>query len=112
VTVHSFCYGVSAEGVEEEAILAATATFVNVAGKVLFLYCYAPQDHIEWTRSASKIWTEKIMASNPQPPAGSSGSRGMDWRKVLTKGVGGAILGGLIALILGVFSIFKRKKED
>jgi hypothetical protein len=105
-------FGVSVEGVDEEAILAATATFVNVAGKILFLYCYAPQDHIEWTRSASKTWAEKIMTSNPQPPAGSSGSRGMDWHKVFKKGVVGAIMGGLIGLIVGMFSIFKRKKED
>lgn len=104
-------YGVSAEGAKEELIVSATATFVNVSGKVLFLYCYAPQDEIEWTRTASKSWAEKVMDSNTQPPARSSGGRGMDWDKVIEKGIVGAITGGLIALIIGVLSIFKKRKK-
>jgi len=102
-------YGVSAEGTKEEMIVSATTTFVNVSGKVLFLFCYGPQADLEWTRSASKSWTEKVMVSNTQPPARSSGGRGIDWSKVLGKGIVGAIVGGLIALILGFFSRFKKK---
>lgn len=105
-------YGISTEGVEKKAIMAVTTTFVNVAGKVLFLYCYAPQDQIEWTRSASKTWAEEVMASNSQPPTGSSARRGINWGEVLGKTIGGAVIGGLIALILGLISFFKRKKKD
>lgn len=104
-------YGVSAEGIKEELIVSATTTFVNVSGKVLFLYCYGPQDELEWTRSASISWAEKVMVSNTQPPARSSGGRGMDWNKVFEKGIVGAITGGLIALIFGVLSIFKKRKK-
>jgi hypothetical protein len=104
-------YGVSAEGTKEELIVSATTTFVNVSGKVLFLYCYGPQDELEWTRSASKSWAEKVMVSNTQPPVRSSGGRGMDWNKVFEKGIVGAIIGGLIALIFGVLSIFKNRKR-
>jgi hypothetical protein len=104
-------YGVSAEGTKEELIVSATATIVNISGKVLFLYCYGPQGELEWTRSASKSWAEDVMGSNTQPPAHSSGGRGMDWNKVVEKGIVGAITGGLIALIFGVLSIFKKKKK-
>lgn len=104
-------YEVSAEGVKEESVMSATATFVNVSGKVLFLYCYGPQGDLEWTRNASRAWTEKVMASNAQPPARSYDGRGINWDKVIEKGIVGAITGGLIALIFIVFSIFKRKKN-
>ena len=102
-------YGATVEGSKEDFIVSATATFVNGAGKILFLYCYGPQEELEWTRSASKAWAGMVMASNAQPPSHSSGSRGIDWNKVLEKGIVGAIVGGLIALVLGVFSRFKKK---
>ena len=104
-------YGVSAEGAKEKVIVSATTTFVNVSGKVLFLYCYGPQDELEWTRSASKSWVEKVMVSNTQPPARSSGGRGIDWSKMLEKVIVGGIIGGLIALILGFLSKFKKKAK-
>lgn len=103
-------YGISAEGTKDESIVSATVTFVNVSGKVLFLYCYGPQDELEWTRSASKYWAEKTMDSNTQPPTRSSGGRRMEWNKIIEKGIGGAVIGGLIALILGALSLFRKKK--
>lgn len=104
-------YGVTTEGTKEESIVSATATYVNVAWKVLFLYCYGPKDDLEWTRSASKKWAEQVMNINAQPPAKSSGGRGLDWNKVIEKGIVGAVSGGLIALIIGVLSIFRKKKK-
>jgi hypothetical protein len=103
-------YGASTERSKEAFIISATATFVNIAGKILFLYCYGPQKDLEWTRDASKAWTSMVMASNSQPPSRSSGSLSMDWNKVFEKGSIGAIAGGLIALIFGVFSRLKKKK--
>jgi hypothetical protein len=103
-------YGASTERSKEAFIISATATFVNIAGKILFLYCYGPQKDLEWTRDASKAWTSMVMASNSQPPSRSSGSLSMDWNKVFEKGIIGAIAGGLIALIFGVFSRLKKKK--
>ncbi len=102
-------YGAAVEGSKKDFIVSATATFVNVAGKILFLYCYGPQEDLEWTRKASKAWAEMIMASNDQPPSDLSGGRGFDWSKVLEKGIVGAIAGGLIALFFGIFSRFRRK---
>ena len=51
------------------------------------------------------------MASNAQPPARLSGGHGINWDKVIEKGIVGAITGGLIVLIFGVFSIYRRKKN-
>jgi hypothetical protein len=102
-------YGVVVDGSKEDFIVSATVTLVNVAGKILFLYCYGLQEELEWTRTASKAWTGMVMESNTQPPSRSSGRRGFDWGKVIEKGIVGAIVGGLIALVLVVFSRFKKK---
>lgn len=59
-----FNYGVAVEGSQKKFAVSATATYVNVSGRVIFLYCYAPKDELEWTRNASKVWTESVMASN------------------------------------------------
>lgn len=56
------------EAETKEDISAATATVMNVGGKLLFLYCYAPQEDLEWTRTASQAWTENIIAANAAPP--------------------------------------------
>jgi hypothetical protein len=50
------------------------------------------------------------MINNAQPPSHSSGGRGIDWSKVLEKGIVGAIFVCLIALVLGIFSRFKKKR--
>ena len=102
-------YGASVDGSKEDFIVSATATFVNVAGKLLFLYCYGPQNDLEWTRNASKAWAGMVTTSNFPPPSRSAGSGGIDWGRVFDKAISGAIIGGLIALIFGIFSRFKKK---
>jgi len=103
-------YGVAAGQETTEEIVSATATFLNASGTVLFLYGYASKDELEWTRDASMKWAESVMASNSQPPAKSPSGSGFNWNKVMEKGFIGAITGGLIALVIGVLSKFKRKK--
>ncbi len=102
-------YGVSAEGLKEESVMVVTSTFINVSGKIIFLYCYGPQSDLEWTRNAIKSWTERVLSSNDQPPTQSSG--GINWDKVIEKGIVGAIIGGLIGLVLSLISLFKKKKN-
>ncbi len=65
------------EGTKENVIVSATCTYVNVAGKVLFLYCYGPQKDLEWTRSTTKAWATMVLDSNSQPPSHTSGGRGI-----------------------------------
>ena len=102
-------YGITAGNDNLEEIVSATSTFLNASGSVLFLYGYAPKDELEWTRSASMRWAESVMASNTQPPQESPRSRGFNWGKIFEKGLIGAIVGGLFALIAGAVAIFKRK---
>ena len=49
-------YEVAAEGVKETNIVAATSTYLNAAGRVLFLYSYGPQGDLGWTRTTSRDW--------------------------------------------------------
>lgn len=103
-------YGASAEGHKEDLIVSSTSTLVNISGKVLFLYCYGAKEDLEWTRSASKAWAERIIKNNTQPPSNSPGNGGIDWERVIEKGIAGAIIGGLIVLLSSFFSRSKKKK--
>ena len=102
-------FGITAQSAKKDLIVAATATFVNVAGKVLFLYCYGSQEDLEWTRSASKAWAARIIESNALPPSRSSGSVGFNWSRILEEGIVGAIVGVLLAMLFSVYSRFKKK---
>jgi hypothetical protein len=104
-------FGVTVEGSKKDVIVSVTATIVNVAGKVLFLYCYGAQKDLEWTRSASEAWAGIVMAGNSQPPSQSSDSGGFDWNRVLEKALIGAIVGGLMGLFAALFSRSKKKKS-
>lgn len=48
-----------------DTLLAATATFVHVRGKILFLYAYGAENDLEWTRAISAEWADAIVAANP-----------------------------------------------
>ena len=56
-------------------------------------------------------WSEQSINSNPQPPEKSNGGGGFDLKSILYKGLVGAVTGGLIALIFGVLSFFKKKEK-
>ena len=58
--------------VEESFTVAMTTTTANVAGTVLFFYVYAPEEDLEWTRTASREWVDQVLAQNDAPPAQSS----------------------------------------
>lgn len=94
---------------KKNTIISATSTFLNTSGAVLFLYGYGPQNQLEWTRSASMKWAENVMTSNSQPPQKSPNGGGINWGKVFEKGLVGAIVAGLFALIAGAVAIFKKK---
>lgn len=94
---------------KKSSIISLTSTFLNTSGAVLFLYGYGPQNELEWTRSASMKWAENVMASNSQPPQKSPNGGGFNWGKVFEKGLVGAIVGGLVALIAGAVAIFRKK---
>lgn len=86
-------------------VIAATMTLLHVKDRVLFVYAYGAQDDLDWSREASRAFADAIVAAN----AGDMGSRasshvprssrGIDWDKVVSRGVGGATLALLVALI-------------
>lgn len=92
------------DGRSEDFVGTATATIIYVKGKILFLYCYGEEKDLEWGRKASKDWSADIIAANPSdvttflkesiPIVG-----GVDWNRVLTQAVVGAIIGGIVGLI-------------
>lgn len=77
-----------------------TATFVHIKGKVLFLYSYAEESGLEWSKQASHKWANNVVLSNPsdlqtsvKETIPSSVSR-IDWGQVAVAGV----VGGIVSL--------------
>ncbi len=86
-------------------IVVVTTTFMHVKGKVLFLYSYAEEEGLEWSRQASKQWASAVVAANPPDLQSSvkeslpSAVAGIDWGKVGAKAFAGAIIGLIIGLV-------------
>lgn len=86
-------------------VVALTATFVHVKGKILFLYSYADEADLEWTRQASRDWAQAVIAANPSGPADAAKEAlpatvaGIDWGQVGEKALGGALIGVVVGLI-------------
>ena len=113
-SIHYSLYGggsTSMEKTKKDFIFSGTVAVANVAGKILFLYCYGPQEYLEWTRNASKNWADAVMNSNSPPPLRSSGSGGIDWEQVFAKGIVGGIVGLILGLVLWIFRSFKNRKS-
>ncbi len=103
-------YGMTVEGQSSSSVVAATSTFMNPAGSLLFLYAYGDKDELEWTRSASATWANQIRELNAPPPAKSAGGAGFDWSRFGGKVVVGAVIGALVGLVGGL--VFRKKKAD
>ncbi|MCB1634984.1 MAG: hypothetical protein KDI37_07485 [Xanthomonadales bacterium] len=99
-------------GEQTDTALVVTSTYINVAGKVLFLYTYAPSADLDWTRQASKDWAAAILASNDTAEPAEKLNWGIDWGRVAEKGLIGAAVGGIIGLIMWIASWRKRKRTD
>lgn len=86
-------------------VAVVTATFVHVKSKVLFLYSYADEAGLEWSRAASRQWARSVVLANPPDVQSSvkeslpSAVTRIDWSRVGTKAIAGAIIGLLIGLI-------------
>ncbi|QDT30730.1 hypothetical protein [Gimesia panareensis] len=97
-------YNMQANGSQEDAVLCCTTTFLNTDGKILFLYCYADQDEMEWTRQASRSWAESILSSNAQAPDETPGNGGLRQYRWAIKWV-------IFGLIFALASIIKSAKN-
>lgn len=89
-------------------VTVVTMTFVHVRGKVLFLYSYAEESGLEWSKRASREWADAVIAANPSDFQTSvieglpSVISGIDWKQVNARAVGGAIVGAILGLIVGL----------
>lgn len=96
--------------------IAGTTTILYVKAKLLFLYAYAPENALAWTREVSKQWAADILARNPSSAElakmeehGPGGWRGPQ-NTILRNALIGAIIGGLIGGLRG-FARKKRKSQ-
>jgi hypothetical protein len=86
-------------------VVATTLTFVHIKGKVLFLYSYAQESGLDWSRSTSKQWAEAVVKANPSDFQSTIDENlpvavtGMDWGRVGARGLVGAFIGVLIGLL-------------
>lgn len=96
-------------------VAVVTVTFIHVKGKVLFLYSYAEESGLDWSRNISSQWANTVVKANPSGfqsiikenlPAAVTG---IDWGEVGVK----TLIGAFIGLIIGLISwIVKRGKSS
>lgn len=92
-------------GNEASTVVVTTTTVVYVKAKVLFLYSYAEESGLEWSREISKQWADSIVSANPPDVVSSirestpSVVRRMDWEKIAGKAIAGGAVGSICVLI-------------
>jgi hypothetical protein len=83
---------------------------VRILNRLIYVYVYSiyrdPSD-LDWVRSTSSDWIDKITAANFEqqsriPASGSTGLSSFDWSRVIEKGAAGAIVGGILGLLVAV----------
>jgi len=97
-------YGEQSEITEGHLVRALTTTFANVSGKVVSLWCYGTKDNLEWTRTASAEWLEKIVAANPEAPPVA---RNLRLYEAVDKGI---IAFAAVVVFLLVYSVVRSLK--
>tara|TARA_R100000027_G_scaffold67739_1_gene68363 strand:+ start:22186 stop:23028 length:843 start_codon:yes stop_codon:yes gene_type:complete len=104
-------YDVSANDANSEVIVAATSTFLNLSGVVLFQYSYASKPDLEWTREISKDWAEATFLANDVDISTSEEFHTEPWKETVTYGVLGAACGVGATLIYVFISRRKNRKR-
>lgn len=97
-------------GNQVSSVTVATASFVYVKRKVLFLYCYAEQDGLEWSREISRTWSEAVVAANPSDVP--SEERVSSWARIALGAVGGALIGMVVGILGWVILRRKPRRQE
>lgn len=88
-----------------------TTTLVHVRGKVLFLYAYADEAGLDWSREAPARWAEAVLEANP--PGFLDRVRDVFGERSLTRHVVvGAIVALGIALVARSRSARKKARQQ
>ena len=88
--------------------VSVTSTWIHVRGRALQLYAFGEKDGLDWTREASKQWSEAILAANPPDErsvaleSGQKQDGGIDWMRSLVTGL-------IVAGVWGAFDFTRRK---
>lgn len=97
-------YGMSGQGGSPESFeMSATVTVVHLKAKIVFLYAAGRKEDIEWTRTASREWVERIVAANPSTGETAAQERGnINWAALAGMFVAVALVAGFtIARVFG-----------
>ena len=98
-------------------VVVTTATIVHIKGKLLFLYTYAEESGLDWSKDAAKQWAEAVIAANPSDPqtatkeAQTPSAVNIDWNQVGEKAIVGGVIGGIIALFSVLLRRFRPQKK-
>lgn len=112
-------YQVSAEGEKFDHVVVSGTSFIRVKQKVLYAYVYSTyesQEDLRWTQLVSRKWVNNILESNKNSSIvgqshSSSTETGIDMDSLLNKAISGAIAGGLIAVLIGIFQWAKKLRR-
>jgi hypothetical protein len=68
VSFSAICKAVVKNADEKEVTVLSICTFtiINVGGKNLFIYVFAEEEGLEWSREISRIWVNAIFENNPE----------------------------------------------
>ena len=90
----------------DEGYLVAGATNVlHVGNRIIFAYVYTTyesEDDRQWIRQVSDQWSAEILTENPDSPRLSAWFQQFDWARVGDKALIGAIIGGVIGIIITI----------
>jgi hypothetical protein len=105
----------SAEGQQLDHLVAGATSIMRVKGNLMYSHVYskyATAQDLDWVRTTTSVLADQIQAANIGEGTSAKADyrrTGFDWNKVITYGIAGAILAGIIALLKG---FAKRKKEN
>jgi hypothetical protein len=103
--------GVGGGTQQSVSMVAVTATFLNTAGRVLFLYAYGGKDDLDWTRESSEAWQTAILSRNAPPPQKPAKTE-FQWGRVTGKALVAGIVGGVAGLLGFIFSKKNRRESS
>jgi len=89
-------------------------TLLHVRAKVVYLAVAGPTEELEWTRTAAREWTERILAANPSTGeiAAQEGGGPFEWWVVVKYTFLGALAAGVLATVIQVARRRARPEPD